>query len=128
MSNGQALSDMERLAQGQDWSMFDALDPAVRSGVDPRIAEEEDKLKRQRISAAAAKIFSTPEGELVLETILDKTLRRTTYFAMLGIDPMQAAMFGAFREGQNALMTEILRLVAEGRGEPQPPQRGVQDA
>jgi hypothetical protein len=128
MSNGQSLNDMMRLASGQDWSMFDALDPAVKDGVDPRIAKQEQELERQRISSAAARIFSTPEGELVLDAILDKTLRRTCYFAMLGIDPGQVAMFGAFREGQNALVTEILRLIAEGRGEPQPPQRGVQDA
>lgn len=128
MNTGQKLNDMMRMASGQDWSMFEALDPAVKDGVDPRIAEQEQELERQRICAAAAKIFSTPEGELVLETILDKTLRRTTYFAMLGMDPGSVAMFGAFREGQNALVTEILRLVAEGRGEPKPPQRGVQDA
>lgn len=125
MSNGQSLSKMIQMAQAQDWSAFDALDPALRSEVDPRVAAQEEDLKRQRIAAAAAKIFTSPEGELVLETILDKTLRRSSFFAMLGIDPMQVAMFGAFREGQNALVTEILRLIAEGRGEPQPPQRSA---
>ncbi len=71
----------------------------------------------QRASDAAA-IFGTVEGKRVLEWLCDVTVRRPIWIMNVS-DPLP---YAAMREGQNAIVYILLRLIAEGRKE-QPPQR-----
>lgn len=82
-------------------------------------AIEDQKLMR----AAAARIFAPgSDGEQLLDYLCDAMIRRPVFVTQLGVDPMQALSYGAFREGQAAAIFYLLALVAEGRSE-QPPQR-----
>jgi hypothetical protein len=82
-------------------------------------AIEDQKLMR----SAAARIFAPgSEGEQLLDYLCDAMIRRPVFVTQLGVDPMQALSYGAFREGQAAAIFYLLALVAEGRSE-QPPQR-----
>jgi hypothetical protein len=74
----------------------------------------------ERIRGIAARKFGDAEGRELLEALCDATLRRPTFVTQLGIDPMQALVFGAFREGQAATVFLLLAWIAEGRGEQQP--------
>lgn len=71
----------------------------------------------QRASDAAA-IFGTIEGRRVLEWLCDVTVRRPMWIMNVS-DPL---LYAAMREGQNAIVYILLRLIAEGRKE-QPPER-----
>lgn len=107
----------------EDWGTWLG---AIDQRLDPQAAhakQEENKVARQALAHATAKLFATPDGEKLLEHILDKTLRRVAFYTQLGLDPHQTVAWGAFREGQNALVVEIIRLIAEGRNEPPPPAR-----
>lgn len=69
------------------------------------------------VRAAAARLFDTADGRAVLEYLCDATLRRPTFIAQIGLDPMKAYGHGVFREGQNSAIYLLLSLIAEGRGE-----------
>lgn len=112
------LEDLMRGAASADWSWFE--DVEKRMGQQP---STETEALRSRLAAAASRIFDTDDGRLVLQTLVDVTLLRSIFVTQIGIDPMQAYAFGAFREGQNALATQLLRLIAEGRGEAPPQPR-----
>lgn len=71
----------------------------------------------QRASDAAA-IFGTVEGRRVLEWLCDVTVRRPMWI----MNVSEPLTYAAMREGQNAIVYILLRLIAEGRKE-QPPQR-----
>lgn len=123
----EARADIESLmarATAEDWSWLEAVEE--KFGVktpEQRRAKEQAAENRRSLARAAAKIFSTPEGAAVLEMLVDTSLLRTVFVTQLGIDPQQTLAYGAFREGQNALVFQLLRLIAEGRGEAQPPAR-----
>ena len=116
MNNKPVLERLMEGANGNDWSAIERLLPqAARSGVDPRLAAEEDRKKRQRLATAVYEIFKGTDGELVLEAILQKVHSQPTYYALIDIDPQRVAMFGAFREGQKSILDEILKLYTHGR-------------
>ena len=71
----------------------------------------------KHVRSAAARLFDTPDGRAVLEYLCDATLRRPTFIAHLGLEPMKAYGHGVFREGQNSAVYLLLSLIAEGRGE-----------
>jgi hypothetical protein len=75
------------------------------------------KEQAERVRGAAARLFDTPDGREVLEYLCDATLRRPTFIAHLGLDPMRAYAHGVLREGQNTAVYLLLSLIAEGRGE-----------
>ncbi len=97
--------------------LFDQVNPEDLPA-DARAALE----AQQHIAQAAARLFASDDGRTVLEWLCDVTLRRPVFMTQLGLDPMQAHVHGAFREGQNALVFAIMAAMAEGRQE-QPPQR-----
>lgn len=82
---------------------------------------------QQQVRGIAARLFSTPEGEALLEHLCDAVLRRPVFVTQLGIDPQQALMFGAFREGQAAAVFYLLSLIAAGRGEQEPSREAPND-
>lgn len=71
------------------------------------------------IAHAWARFYETPDGRMALDQLFDTTLRRTAYFAQLGIPLDQVALYGALREGQNGVAQMIARLISIGRGDDQ---------
>ena len=79
----------------------------------------------RRVRAAAARIFDTEDGRLVLEALCDSTLRRPTFITHVNMPADRGYAFGCFREGMNAAVFAILRAIAEGRDEPPPQREGL---
>jgi len=101
-------------AQG-GWDWFEKADPNVKRALD--IQQEKDAEDAKAISRAWARFARSADGKKALERLFDTTLRRTVFFVQLGLDPMSMAVFGAFREGQNALAHEIARQISMGNQE-----------
>jgi len=115
--------DLQKLlAEGPEggWATLDRM--AKQFGASPaqRKAREKADLDRRLMAETAARIFEGDDGERFLEWMLDQTWRRFTFAIASHPDPQQALLYGAFREGQNALALTILRMIAEGRAETPP--------
>lgn len=102
------------------WDWFEKVDPQIREMVDARQAKASEDARS--ISSAWAWFYSTPQGKKALEALFDSTLRRTVFFAQLGLDPSSMAVWGAFREGQNAVAHEIARQIGLGMNEETKPR------
>ena len=109
------------LAQAAEggWDFFDLLPADIRDGVKNRVSLEQvrDEETAKLIASAWARFARSPDGRKAMEALFDATLRRTVYFVNLGQDAQAMAMWGAFREGQNALAQEIARQIARGQRE-----------
>lgn len=115
--------DFEKMiesAQSGNWDWFKGLDKTVNDALalDQQKAEED----RKAIASAWAEFAATPGGQKALDDLFSKTLYRTVFFTSLGVDMPSMAMFGVFREGQNAVSHMIARAIAEGRGETTKPR------
>lgn len=104
----------------EGWAFFEhAADPA--KGAAERSASSE---RGERAAAHLARLHAADPGfRDALDFLLDSTLRRATFTAALGIDPMQAYAFGVFREGQNSFAAALLKLIAIGRKDRPEPGR-----
>jgi hypothetical protein len=105
------ISDASRA--GWDW--FDQAKPEVKRSLD--VNQSKDVEDAKAIARAWARFARSSDGKKALERLFDTTLRRSVFFAQLGLDPMSMAVFGAFREGQNALAHEIARQIGLGNAE-----------
>lgn len=97
------------------WDWFEQADPAVAAALNVDQAKAAEDAKS--VASAWARFYRSPDGRKALDLLFDTTLRRTVFFAQLGLDPMSMAVFGAFREGQNALAHEIARQIGLGNAE-----------
>lgn len=120
------VAELEHLlsAAGTGWDFFDGVPDAIRKRVELQDAKSEED--RRIVSAAWAAFAETPGGRKALEALFDTTLRRTVYFVNLGQEPGAMAMWGAFREGQNAVAHAIAVQISRGREtDEQPKPRDV---
>jgi hypothetical protein len=113
-------------------SLESALDRAMESGWDffevPGVSERRESEQLQaaanRTAEAAAALYAgSVEFRLVLEWMLDVSLRRAAYIARLGFPIDQAYGYGCFREGQNAMTAALLKLIAQGQKAKPPKSR-----
>ncbi len=112
-----ALEDAEA-RDGWGWFEHHA-DPA--KGAAAKSASSE---RGERAAAHLARLHAfDPAFRDALDFLLDSTLRRATFTAQLGLDPMQAYAFGVFREGQNSFASALLKLIALGRKDKPEPER-----
>jgi hypothetical protein len=108
-------------AAGQaGWEWFENAPQAVRDAYqkERELAVEDSKA----VARAWAGFYNSPGGRKALEHMFDTTLRRTVFFAAMGVDMQSMATFGAFREGQNALAHEIARQIGIGLAEETKPR------
>lgn len=100
------------LSLGDGWQALDFT----------RKAERPDDLLPQhdfrRVAQAAARTFASEDGRLVLEWLLDLTLRRMAWHASFGVSVEQAYGAGVHREGQNSIAIALLSLIEAGGHEP----------
>lgn len=119
----ESLQDIIASAASDGWDFFKQADPKVRDLM--QVKREQAEQDQKAIDRAWAEFARTPGGEKALMQLFQATLRRTVYFAQLGLDIQSMAVWGAFREGQNALAHEIARRIARGQGEVEPKPRDV---
>ena len=86
--------------------------------IDAKRAEAEAESRAHQL--AWARFAATTDGRAALEAMLDQTLRRGVYSYVPGATMDQTAMHGVFREGQNSLANEIMRMIALGNDMPVP--------
>lgn len=67
----------------------------------------ESRAKLYASSQKFQKLFSTTNGQAVLELLMDQTLRRSTWMA--GDNAHVTMSYGLHREGQNSIMVWILK-------------------
>lgn len=110
-----SLEQIIENAKKQGWDFLDGMsaEQQEKLEIQQKLSEED----RKAIASAWADFARTPGGRKALDAMFDMTLRRTTYFVDLGQEVMSMAVFGAFREGQNALAHEIARQIAAGQNE-----------
>lgn len=110
-----SLEDIIAAAGASGWEWFEAAPKAVKDQFEKRqqLAVEEARA----VGRAWAEFYNSPGGRRALEHMFDTTLRRTVFFATMGVDMQSMATFGAFREGQNALAHEIARQINIGLAE-----------
>lgn len=115
----QPLDDALDQASSQGWGFFNHF-----HDVDPERMKRAAEHDRGIQMAKTAARLATDTGFLeLLEFLMDHSLRRATFTAQLGIDPMQAYAFGVFREGQNSMIYALLKLIANGRNAATPQGR-----
>ncbi len=81
-----------------------------------------------RVAAAYARFFASADGQVILEHLCDVTVRQPTFISAIGIDPMQAYADGCRREGTNALVYYIMKMIAMGRSQVPPQREGAANA
>lgn len=72
--------------------------------------------KTKALNVAYAHVFSSAEGKMVLEDLLDQTLRRATWDGNRSLE--QAATYGLMREGQNSIVACIMQRMEAGKKAP----------
>lgn len=110
-----SMEDILAHAAKGGWDFFDRLPSDLQKRVSPEQVRDEETAKL--IASAWARFARSSDGRKAMEALFDATLRRTVYFVNLGQDAQSMAMWGAFREGQNALAQEIARQIARGQRE-----------
>jgi hypothetical protein len=116
-------NDFEKVisnAKSGGWDWFENLDQKVQGALS--LEQERAAEDRRAILHAWAEFARSPGGRKALDQLFDVTLRRTVYFASLGMDAHSMAVFGAFREGQCSVAHMIARMVAAGSGEDTKPR------
>lgn len=111
----QSYQNIIERAKTQGWDFFDQVNPETIEKLG--VQQAKDNSDGNAIAAAWARFAGSPDGQKALEKLFDTTLRRTVFFAALGLDPASMAVFGAFREGQNAVAYEIARQIGLGNQE-----------
>lgn len=88
--------------------------PAAGADIFAKAKEEEVELKK-----CFARVFSTPDGEKVLEHLWTLTNGRSTWWPNHEVPTLeQCTAYGLMREGQNLIVATIAKYVAEGKVAP----------
>lgn len=115
-----SLEDIIAAAGASGWEWFESAPKAVKDQFEKRqqLAGEEARA----VASAWAEFYNSAGGRKALDHMFNSTLRRTVFFATMGVDMASMATFGAFREGQNALAHEIARQIGIGLREETKPR------
>lgn len=99
------------MAESLSWQDFEAIgQPSPVTETAKRAAEA----KRAMFAGAAARIYASPDGQLIFKMLADVTLFRAGFTTRMGLEPVAAAMEQSYRDGQCALVSQLLKLAAEG--------------
>jgi hypothetical protein len=98
-------------AMSEGWDFFDHPADQAESARYRKTHEQ----RGREVAQLAAQLWNAREFRLVVEWLLDVSVRRGVWVGRLGLAMDQAYGYGMFREGQNALAMTLMRLIAEGQ-------------
>jgi hypothetical protein len=75
-----------------------------------QLRDQQQALRKEALAFRAC--FATPDGRKVLELILNQTLRAITWPVMAMANAQDLMAYGVWREGQNALVANIIEAIA----------------
>ena len=102
---------LEQAAEG-GWDFLDGAAPSEKG----RAQERAETEPGQRMAKIAAILHAqSPEFRELLAWLAKGTLHRTIFLSPLNLPMEQAYAYGQFREGQNAAIFAIFKLIADGR-------------
>jgi hypothetical protein len=110
--------DLEKLvksAGNNGWEFFEGLlgtDSKRPTSVDPA-----QLVRAEKLAHVWAQFYATDDGKLAIDHLIEITLGRPTFVAQLGLAMDEAYGHGCQREGQNAIVYMLLKMIAEGRKE-----------
>ena len=103
--------DLVEQAGSTGWAFFDGPSPD-QTVAEKRAAEGPG----QRMAAIAAALWGhSPEFRDLVGWLAQGTLHRTSFLSPLNLPMEQAYAYGQFREGQNAAVFALFKLIAEGQ-------------
>ena len=111
MNEPSVTSLIERFVSG-GWEQLSQLGSNPEQSKDKSLNTVTDY---ERVSAAAARLYGTHDFQVILEWLLDLTLRKASWHAALGCDPAQAASYGVLREGQNSVVALLIGAIVKGQ-------------
>lgn len=107
---------LEHLNMGAKSSGWEALKKSAEEGNANKGQEGRERLERAYVRFAAS-----DDGKLILEDLLDTTLRRGTHHPNFQNATMeQVAMNAMWRNGENNIIVRMLLNIARGRALPDP--------
>lgn len=112
-----SLSRLIAKAGEMGWDWFNQLPaggapPGGEAAIAMQIAQV------QRLAQACARLGDNADFLLLLEHLVETTVLQPVQYVALGLPIDQTALNAARREGENALVWKILKLVREGRAIP----------
>lgn len=109
-----ALMGMAGLLGPSGWSKLETI---AGGQLPPETANsDKDELRRAYVTV----FFATPAGRMVLEDLLNRTLRRTSHHPGGKATLEEATVYGIHRGGENQTVVHILHMIQEGRDLPSP--------
>lgn len=105
---------VERLLERFAGGGWDALATSVADLSKP--GSDQAQMAYDRICQAAARMAASDDGRLVLDWLVDLTLRKASWHGQLGMSVEQIATYGLLREGQNSLVALLLGAILKGQG------------
>lgn len=82
------------------------------------VALSDQQQKAQDLKKSYAQFAATPLGRIIIEDLLDQTLRRGTSHPDKNASIEQEALYSRERNGQNAMIIYILSMIEAGRNVP----------
>ncbi|WAC26336.1 hypothetical protein [Ancylobacter sp. SL191] len=113
------MLDIARLvatADSMGWEWFEQLAPGTAKGDPKAIALA--ITRGNRLAEAMARLAGNGDFQLLLNHLVDTTILQPVQYVALGLPIDQTALNAARREGENALVWKLLKLIAEGRKTP----------
>lgn len=95
-------------AGGRGWADLDSQ--TLGKALEKQMRDQRQALRKEAIHFREC--FSTPAGKIVLQSLLDQTLRAVTWPVSAMTDGQMLMSYGIWREGQNAFMASIVEAIA----------------
>ncbi|MDI1227362.1 MAG: hypothetical protein PSY14_06745 [bacterium] len=112
-----SIESILKNVMGQGFSGLDVSGPG-------KVMKDEQEKPNEELKRAYAAVFNSPRAQMVLEDMLDMTLRRSPYRptapGQMPLTIEQQAAYGLERMGQNSTMLYIARMISEGQELPEP--------
>lgn len=104
------LDHMISQAAETGWDFFDG---PLRKETEAR--KKISDARGKRLSEIAAALYVVPEFNELLLFLAEVSLWRSQFLSPYGLPPEQELAYAKFREGQNAMVMMIFKMIAQGR-------------
>ncbi|MEW6256828.1 MAG: hypothetical protein AB1592_12810 [Pseudomonadota bacterium] len=109
---GGLLSTARLISQAGElgWDWFNRPEAPKQGATEAALAAAQS----QRLAQAAARLAGNDDFALLLNHLVDTTILQPVQFVALGLSIEDSALNAARREGENALVWSLLKLIQEG--------------